>query len=148
MVIPRKDAEEAYEGAISEGNSAFRLQEIRRGIYNATLGNVMAGESIEITLTYAEVLAWNGRSIRYRVPTTIAPRYGEPSGMQPWQRPVTSLEPEYPLCLNGQRAWPLGKILRCLPEPQNQPQARYRLPGDCTGCRCDHGPRLHSGNRE
>lgn len=109
MVIPRKDAEEAYEGAISEGNSAFRLQEIRRGIYNATLGNVMAGESIEITLTYAEVLAWNGRSIRYRVPTTIAPRYGEPSGMQPWQRPVTSLEPEYPFALTVSVHGPLAK---------------------------------------
>lgn len=108
-VIPRKDAEVAYEGAISEGNSAFRLQEIRRGIYNATLGNVMAGESIEITLTYAEVLAWNGRSIRYRVPTTIAPRYGDPSGMQPWQRPVTSLEPEYPFGLTVSVHGPLAK---------------------------------------
>lgn len=109
QVIPRKDAEVAYEGAISEGNSAFRLQEIKCGIYNATLGNVMAGESIEITLTYAEALAWNGRSIRYRLPTTIAPRYGDPSGMQPWQRPVTSLEPEYHLGLAITVDGPLAK---------------------------------------
>ena len=96
-VIPRKEAEVKYEQAISEGNSAFRLQEVRAGIYSATLGNVMAGEAIEITLTYAETLAWNGRSIRYRLPTTLAPRYGEPGTMQPWQRPVTQIAVEYPL---------------------------------------------------
>lgn len=98
-MIPRKEAEVAYEAAISEGNAAFRLQEIKRGIYSATLGNVMAGEAIEITLTYAETLAWNGQSIRYHVPTTLAPRYGSPTGMEPWQRPVTSMEPEYPFGL-------------------------------------------------
>lgn len=96
-VVPRTVAEIGYEKAIGEGNSAFRLQEIRPGMYNATLGNVMAGEAVEITLRYAETLAWNGKSIRYCLPTTIAPRYGEPTGLQPWQKPVTSMAPEYPL---------------------------------------------------
>jgi len=96
-VVPRSEAEAAYEKAIGEGNSAFRLQEIRPGTYNATLGNVMPGETVEITIRYAETLAWNGKSIRYRLPTTIAPRFGEPSGFQPWQKPVTDLAAEYPL---------------------------------------------------
>lgn len=96
-VIPRSDAEVEYEKAITEGNSAFRLQEIRAGLYNATLGNVMAGESVEIHIVYAETLAWNGNSLRYRLPTTIAPRYGEPTEMQPWQRPETSMMAEYAL---------------------------------------------------
>lgn len=98
-VIPRKDAEVEYEKAIAEGNSAFRLQEIRSGLYSATLGNVMVGEAVEINIIYAETLAWNGNSLRYRLPTTIAPRYGEPTGMQPWQRPETSMIAEYPLNL-------------------------------------------------
>jgi Ca-activated chloride channel family protein len=98
-VIPRAQAEIDYEKAIGEGHSAFRLQEIGSGMYNATLGNVMPDESVEITLTYAETLDWNGKSLRYRLPTTIAPRYGEPTGMQSWQRPETSLIAEYPLNL-------------------------------------------------
>jgi Ca-activated chloride channel homolog len=96
-VIPRMEAEAKYEETIGEGNTAFRLQEVRTGMYNATLGNVMPSEEVAITLTYAEPLSWNGKSIRYRLPTTIAPRYGEPTGMQPWQRPETSLVAEYPL---------------------------------------------------
>lgn len=98
-VIARAQAELEYEKAIGEGNSAFRLQEIRPGMYNATLGNVMAGESVEISLNYAETLAWNGKSIRYRLPTTIAPRFGDPTGMQPWQKPSTNISAEYPLSL-------------------------------------------------
>lgn len=95
LVITRRQAEMEYEQAIGEGNSAFRLQEVRAGMYTATLGNVMSSEAVEITVSYAEPLPWNGKSIRYRLPTTIAPRYGQPSGMQPWQRPETSLSPEY-----------------------------------------------------
>lgn len=98
-VIPRSEAEVEYENAITEGNSAFRLQEIRAGLYSVTLGNVMAGEAVEISIIYAETLAWNGNSLRYRLPTTIAPRFGEPTGMQPWQRPETSMMAEYPLVL-------------------------------------------------
>lgn len=97
QVIPRAQAEAKYEETIGEGNSAFRLQEVRAGMYNATLGNVMPGEEVAITLSYAEPLSWNGKSIRYRLPTTIAPRFGEPTGLQPWQRPETSLAAEYPL---------------------------------------------------
>jgi len=98
-VIPRSEAEVVYEKAITEGDSAFRLQENRAGLYSATLGNVMAGEAIKIAIIYAETLAWNGNSLRYRLPTTIAPRYGVPTGMQPWQRPETSMMAEYGLDL-------------------------------------------------
>ncbi len=109
-VVPRVKAEVEYEKAIGKGNSAFRLQEIRAGMYNATLGNVLAGESVEITLAYAEPLAWNGKCIRYRLPTTIAPRYGEPGGMQPWQRPETSIAAAYPLSL---KVTIVGTLAQC-----------------------------------
>lgn len=113
-VIPRSDAEVAYEKAITEGNSAFRLQEIRAGLYSATLGNVMAGESVEIGLVYAETLVWNGNSLRYRLPTTIAPRFGEPAGMQPWQRPETSPMAEYGLALTVTIAGDLARsAIKC-----------------------------------
>lgn len=97
QVVSRAEAEVKYEEAIEEGDSAFRLQEIRPGMYNAELGNVMPGEEVAITLTYAEPLPWNDKRIRYRLPTAIAPRYGTPEGMQPWQRPKTSPAAEYPL---------------------------------------------------
>lgn len=108
-VVARAKAEIEYEKAISEGNSAFRLQEIRSGLYNATLGNVMPGESITLTVIYAETLAWIGNCLRYRLPTTIAPRYGEPTRMQPWQHPETSMSAEYGLSLTVSIAGELAR---------------------------------------
>ena len=99
-VISRQAADVAYEAAIEDGDSAFRLQEIEPGLFNVTLGNVLAGESVAIELTFTELLTRQGTFIRYQLPTTIAPRYGAPRGMQPWQRPETSVVAEYPLSLS------------------------------------------------
>jgi hypothetical protein len=80
-VVARRQAEDQYEQAVETGHSAFRLQALDRGVYGATLGNVLFGETVELQLAYAEPQSWNGRSLRFRLPTTLAPRYGEPIGL-------------------------------------------------------------------
>ena len=97
QVMPRRAAETQYEASIEQGDAAFRLQKLREGLYNATLGNVKDGEEVLVRLTWAEPLAWNGNAMRYRLPTTLAPRYGVPKNMQPWQRPKADSSIEYPL---------------------------------------------------
>lgn len=99
-VVPRQKAEERYEEAIETGHSAFRLQALGNGLHSATLGNVLAGEAVCIELEYAEPLAWNGHHLRYRLPTTLAPRYGEPQHLQPWQRPAVRLDADYALAVS------------------------------------------------
>jgi len=101
-VLPRRDAEEHYEDAVGQGDAAFRLQQVEDGLYTASLGNLKPGEEVEIRLRYGETLRWQAGRLRYRLPTVIAPRYGEPTGMQPWQKPITSLVAEYPFVLRLQ----------------------------------------------
>jgi Ca-activated chloride channel family protein len=98
-VMPRREAEAKYEQAVEQGDAALRLQKLRDGLYTATLGNLKPGEEVVIRLRYGETLRWQGGRLRYRVPTVIAPRYGQPTGMQPWQKPVTDLNTEYPFAL-------------------------------------------------
>ncbi|BAL23740.1 VIT domain-containing protein [Azoarcus sp. KH32C] len=98
-VVPRSKAEAQYEEAVESGNAAFRLQSAGKGLYTATLGNVLAGEAVRIELKYSEPLAWNGQNLRYRMPTTLAPRYGEPGHLEPWQRPDVSVTAEYGLAV-------------------------------------------------
>lgn len=96
-VVARSEAETAYESSISEGNTAFRLQKLQSGLYSVSLGNIKASEEVVIRLRWAEILPWNGTSIRYRLPTTLAPRYGIPTQLEPWQRPRADLTVDYPL---------------------------------------------------
>jgi Ca-activated chloride channel family protein len=108
-VMLRREAESKYEHAVEQGDAAFRLQKLHDGLYTATLGNLKPGEEVEIRLRYGETLRWQAGRLRYRLPTVIAPRYGQPTGMQPWQKPVTDLNSVYPFAL---RIQVLGDLAR------------------------------------
>ena len=77
-IVPKAEAEEKYERAMVNGDAAIRLELLEPGLYGMSLGNLLAGESATISFRYGQLLRWNGDAIRFHIPTTIAPRYGEP----------------------------------------------------------------------
>ena len=101
-VVEKKKAEREYEGAITDGNSAVMLEEAGPGLYTASLGNLMAKESAVVRYRYSLPLRWQGSQLRFLLPTTIAPRYGNAAaaGLRSHQVPSSSLEVEYPLSLS------------------------------------------------
>lgn len=101
QVVEKKEAERRYEDAVTDGDSAVMLEEAGPGLYTASLGNLMAGESAVIRYRYGLLLKWQGDRLRFLLPTTIAPRYGdaEAAGLQPYQVPEAALDVEYPLDL-------------------------------------------------
>jgi Ca-activated chloride channel family protein len=110
-VSPKSTARARYEEAISEGNSSIMLEKNHDGSFTLELGNLMAREECKIMVRYAQVLATEHGQVRLMLPTTIAPRYGNPitqGRLQPHQVPVTDLAAEYPfditLTLMGEMA--------------------------------------------
>jgi Ca-activated chloride channel homolog len=110
-VVAKKQAEEQYEEALSEGDAAIMLERLGDGSYGLNLGNLIAGEACVITLRYAQTLQFEQGGVRLLIPTVIAPRYGNPlteGGLQPHQ--VSAHDPlvEYPfditLRLHGELA--------------------------------------------
>ena len=99
QVVEKKEAERRYEDAVTDGDSAVMLEEAGPGLYTASLGNLMAGETAVIRYRYGLLLNWQGDRLRFLFPTTIAPRYGDAAaaGLQPHQVPVSDLSAEYPL---------------------------------------------------
>ena len=102
QVVERKTAERRYEDAITDGDTAVMVQDNSDGLYTMNFGNLMAGEEAVICYRYAMTLAWHGDRLRFLVPTTIAPRYGDPlaAGLRPWEAPESDLMVEYPFELN------------------------------------------------
>jgi len=100
-VVERKRAERAYEDAVTDGHSAVMLQEAGPGLYTVSIGNVMAYETVIVRYRYSLMLSWQGARLRFLLPTTIAPRYGNAlaAGLQPHQIPTSALDVEYPLNL-------------------------------------------------
>ena len=87
-VLPKQQAEEQYEDAVSEGDTAIMLERVSEGLYTMNVGNIGPHEKVDIAVTYAELYRWTGSSLRLRVPTTIAPRYASaPPDLEPHQVP-------------------------------------------------------------
>jgi Ca-activated chloride channel family protein len=77
-VLPKAAARAKYEEAISEGNSSIMLEKNHDGSFTLELGNLMAREECDIMIRYAQVLQTDHGQVRLMLPTTIAPRYGNP----------------------------------------------------------------------
>ena len=96
-VIAKSAAEERYEDAIAEGDAAVRLEQSQPGLYTANVGNLGPGETATVRFRFGLLLRWNGDSVRLMMPTTIAPRYGSPTGaggLAPHQAPEFTFDAE------------------------------------------------------
>lgn len=98
-VVEKKQAERDYEDAVTDGNSAIMLEASGPGLYTVNLGNLMANDEAVIRFRYGLLLSWQGDGLRFLLPTTIAPRYGDAlaAGLQPHQVQESALDVEYPL---------------------------------------------------
>jgi len=106
-IIEKQQAEAQYEEAITDGDSAIMLQETQPGLFTMNVGNILAGETIVIKFHYGALHSYQNKSLRFMLPTTIAPRYGDPlqAGIEPHQVPEHSLSADYgfslKLVING-----------------------------------------------
>jgi Ca-activated chloride channel family protein len=92
-VIPKADAEERYEAAITEGDAPVMLQNPQPGVYTMNIGNLLPEEQVKIMIRYAAFQCWQGDTLRYFLPTTIAPRYSSSgnTGLEHQQQPKSSI---------------------------------------------------------
>ena len=98
-VMKKSQAREVYESAVEKGDSACMLEKIDEGLYSMSVGNILAGQKVEISFSYAMFNIWNGSLFRFFLPSVVAPKFGDPAkaGIEEYQAPVTSL--------TAQNAW-------------------------------------------
>jgi Ca-activated chloride channel family protein len=90
VVVEKKAAEGKYEDAVAAGDAAVMLEVIEPGLYTMNVGNLLPEEKATITFSYSILYLWVGDRLRFFLPTTIAPRFGE-SPHRPHQVPQFSL---------------------------------------------------------
>jgi Ca-activated chloride channel family protein len=106
-ILPAPQAEDGYEEAVADGDAAILLQEASPGLYTVNVGNLLPGETAALTYRYAQLQYWQSGTLRFALPTVVAPRYGDPAqaGLQPHQAPQTGLfahhEAEFRACIRG-----------------------------------------------
>ncbi|MBQ7607814.1 MAG: VWA domain-containing protein [Desulfovibrionaceae bacterium] len=101
-VFEKKQAEEKYEKALSEGDGALLVQQSAKGLCTVNLGNIKACETICIEIRCARLLRFEGKRVRLCIPTVISERYGDehmPLGLAPHETAVASPKASYPFTL-------------------------------------------------
>lgn len=80
IVVEKNEAEEKYEKAVSDGDSAIMVQQSARGLYTANLGNIAKGETVVVELHCARLLNFEQGRVRLCIPTVVGERHGNPYG--------------------------------------------------------------------
>ena len=71
----RKQAEQTYEQAKSEGKKASLLSQERPNLFTVSIANIGAGEEVVVTINYQENVDYHDSIFSLRFPMTIGPRY-------------------------------------------------------------------------
>lgn len=101
-VLARRQARERYEEAVASGDAPVMVERRSDALYAVNLGSLKPGEEATIELRYAQLLTVEQGRVRLSVPTTVAPRYGDPhgdAGLAPHEVPQASLDARYPFDL-------------------------------------------------
>lgn len=115
-VVEKSEAEESYEKAIFNGDSAIMVQKSSMGLYTANLGNIKSGERVVVEIHCAQLLSYVDGHVRLCIPTVIGARYGDPycpGGLSPHESAAVDENANYPvqfeLTLRGDIA--KGKVI-------------------------------------
>eukprot|EP00727_Mastigamoeba_balamuthi_P011101 m51a1_g6613 hypothetical protein (1277) ;mRNA; f:23176-27645 len=77
--MTKAKAAQRYEDAIASGAGAYLLEQKAADVFCVSVGNLPAGKSVVVSLTYVVQLQARDRSLRFVLPMTIAPKYCDPS---------------------------------------------------------------------
>lgn len=82
MALEREEAFKKYDDALVSGHGAALVDQERANVFTASIGNVLAGETVTIEVEYVERVGVDEGSLRVSIPTLVAPRYvpGKPAG--------------------------------------------------------------------
>jgi hypothetical protein len=87
LVKERGEAEAIFDGAVTKGDNAGLLAQDMQAsdVFSTRIGNVHAGESVFIEITYIGELKYDTdiEGIRFIIPTMVAPRYGHTNSISP-----------------------------------------------------------------
>jgi Ca-activated chloride channel family protein len=75
VVKEREQAFRAYDDAVIKGHGAALLEQERKNVFTANVGNLLPGEKTVIEIEYVQRVQLDEGSMRVMIPTLVAPRY-------------------------------------------------------------------------
>lgn len=75
QIKKREEARQIYEAAKREGKAAALLDQERPNIFTQSVANITPGSTIEVEITYVQVMKYVDGEFEFNFPMTVGPRY-------------------------------------------------------------------------
>lgn len=75
-IAEREAAKAEYEKAKAENKTAALLEQERPNVFRMSVGHILPGDDVEVTLRYTELLQPEDRLYEFVFPNVVGPRYG------------------------------------------------------------------------
>jgi len=84
VIKKREEARAIYEKVKATGHTAALLDQERPNIFSQAVANIMPGEQVSVTISYAETLQYTDGAYEFVFPMVVGPRYvpGQATGKQ------------------------------------------------------------------
>lgn len=109
QIKKRDEALAVYKHALSVGKTAALLQQERTNIFTQSVANIEPNESIEVTLSYTDILKYENGHYSFVFPTQVGPRF-TPYGSEPVHNGVSSYKNNLSLRVAVDGGMPIGPI--------------------------------------
>ncbi len=82
----KQQAQQQYNQAKADGKKASLLQQHRPNVFQMNVANIMPGDTIQVELSYTELLVPEEGQYEFVYPTVVGPRYADEAGIikDPW----------------------------------------------------------------
>lgn len=75
VVEEKQQARDMYEEAKEQGKTVSLLEQHRPNVFQMNVANIMPGETVEVSLSYTELLVPTDKVYEFVYPTVVGPRY-------------------------------------------------------------------------
>ena len=85
IIKEKEEARETYQAAVDQREPASLLEQHTSDVFSTSLGNIPPGATVKVEIEYIMELKHDAEidGLRFTIPTSIAPRYGDlPSGLR------------------------------------------------------------------
>lgn len=79
----KKKAQQMYDSAVANGQTASLLKQERPNVFQMNLGNILPGDTIVVEMRYTELLVPKAGEYTFVYPTVVGPRYVSPTHSDP-----------------------------------------------------------------
>lgn len=152
-VQERERAKATYDAAKAEGKSASLLEQQRPNVFQTSVANILPGDTVEVQLSYTELLTATERVYEWVFPTVVGPRYsnareGTPQADgQRWvENPFLAEGTKNPVTFELSAELDAGLPLQSLSCPSHAVKTEYKSESHASLALDQTDP--HGGNRD